>query len=260
MNNRIYYPIDTPDRWEGMILYDVLVDEILGQADHNALHKLKKMDLTDVWVRHLFSLEKYEFEVREKGWRNPIVIYEGKTEQDWIDCPSGWAAEIEHKYIIAVGYSRHYWSARWGIKNIKAVLCQDSLEAHSFRSLSEAGRKIDTFGIKRIKGNLILPIKDIEETGLLKTGRFPQWHFPRFQIDPERIVERIRGKDWEELSGKYRVVRPMPGIRDHQSKFYQVSGEPPVKGEKFEAVIMPEGWISKDGDFEKYWAIFRNLK
>jgi hypothetical protein len=103
-------------------------------------------------------------------------------------------------------------------------------------------------------------MEEIEESGLLEHGRFPQWQFPRFEIDPARIVERIKGKDFKELSGNYRVVRPMPGTRNHKSKFYQVSGEPPVIGEKFEAAIMPEGWILMEEDFPKYWDIFRRLK
>lgn len=260
MENRIQQPHAGLSYWEGQFTVDIPTEQILQQADPNALLRLEKMDKRDRWTKHLFSLEKYEREVRGSGWKNPIIVYQGKTPEDWLECPSGPAREEHHKYIIAVGYNRHYWSLMWDIKYMRCIVCSNSVEAHSFRSLSEADGKVKQFGIQRVFGNLTLPREEIKESGLLEHGRFPQWQFPRFEIDPKRIVERIKGKDWKELSGAYRVVRPMPGTRSYQSKFYQVAGEPPIIGERFESAIMPEGWILMEEDFPKYWEIFRNLK
>lgn len=254
MGNRIYNPLEGPDRWEGIPAGDVPVSKILPQADLRALERIKKMDPNDEWVQHLLSLEKY----KDEEWRNPIVIWEG-SDADFDFCPSGRARKPKHKYIIAIGYNRHYWSVRWGRKTIKAIICSDYLQAHSFRSLSEVDKKVERFGIERTKGNLILPMEMMEENELIRDGRFAQWVFPRFKFDPKRIVERIRGEDWKNLTGKYRVVRPMPGERSHNSKFYQIAGEPPVIGEEFVACVHPEGWINMERDFKRYWNIFREL-
>ena len=110
-------------------------------------------------------------------------------------------------------------------------------------------------GIKRVPGNLYISDWKMAVYQMWNT-RVPQRLLPRFEIDPRRIVERVRGER-AKLSGSIPIVRPFSGRRSVASKFYQIAGEPPVGDEPFIASIIPEGWINMKADFPKYLKMFR---
>jgi len=240
--------------WEGFQIVEIPISEVLPQANPECLIQLKDKGPKKGWYRHLLSLEKYKSEVLDNGWINPISI-SILNDKDLLECPSKDAYREDIKYIIGVGWNRHYWSAEWGLKTIGSIVFDNWLESQSVRSLMEAVKKSTQLGIQRVEGNLLIPEDKMIHYDLYNT-RIPQRLLPRFQIEPSRIVERVRGER-SRLTGSIRVVRPFAGWRGQTSKFFQISGEPPTEDEPFVASLMPEGWISMPRDFPKYLKLFR---
>ena len=111
------------------------------------------------------------------------------------------------------------------------------------------------FGIDRIYPNFEIPDDRIHKYDVYDV-RHPQWIFPVFEFDSGRIIERLKG-EWGMLTGKYNVVRPMPGTRSDTSCFYIISGNPPTN-DKYRAIFIPEGWIGLDDDVAKYRKLLGN--
>lgn len=238
--------------WHDAIIDDIAIDDVLHQAAPWCLQKLKDHDLSDDWTRHLFSLEQYKDEVIANGWRNPISVWKA-SEEEFKASPSAIAYNGQ-TYLPAIGWNRIYWSHQWGQKTIKAIIASSEMDAHSWRSLMEADKRQLQFGIERHKDDLVIPRKKLIEYYIYSV-RVPQWIFPQFIFDSKRIVEKMKG-DWKKLTGKYNVVRPMPGSRTNTSCFYIISGKPP-DGDKYTASFIPEGWIGPDNNVKKYRNLFR---
>ena len=238
--------------WYTDNIRDLDVTDILHQAAPWCLEKINNWDLTEEWTAHLASLEKYEDEVRATGWRNPIVVWRASPNQ--ITSCDSHQAYTNQTYVPALGWNRLYWSVVWKLPTITAIVADNKLEAFGYRSIMEAFKKVERFGIERLEDDLIIPTKKRIVYGL-DYVRQPQWILPRFKIPSHRIVEKFRG-DFDEVTGIHNVIRPMPGARTETSCFYIIAGNKP-SGDTYECSFIPEGWIGMEEAESKYREMFR---